>query len=66
MNSLGGKLCFQAMLKLAEEQMHGRTCDPGGSSNSDGSNEAADEVEVETVRKKIKVENKGSSECLAL
>jgi hypothetical protein len=54
------------MLKLAEEQMHGRSCDPGGSSNSDGSNEAADEVEVETVRKKIKVENKGSSECLAL
>lgn len=51
------------MLKLAEEQMHVRTSDPGGS-NSDGSNEAADDVE--TVRKKIKVENKGSSECLAL
>lgn len=52
------------MLKLAEEQMHVRSSDHGGSSTSDGSNEAADDVE--TVRKKIKVENKGSSECLAL
>jgi len=50
------------MLKLAEEQMH-RTSDPGASSTSDGSVDAAEDVE--SVRKKIKVEDKGSSECLA-